>query len=154
MEFKTIDLTRNLDDCLRFRRDSYIVSFGGDEGFEASMTNYVQRMRERIAYLPRGNCHLWEEGRIIGQTEMKFVEDPDVGYVSLLYLESAYRGQGYGKMLHQRAVEVFSALGKKHMKLSVSQSNQRALAFYFKHGWKSLGPRPGKEHVELMSFEL
>ena len=152
--FKTIDLASDFDTCFAFRKDSYFVSFGTYDGFEVDMSNYKERMAERISYLPHGNCHLWHEGEIIGQTEMKFVDDADIGYVSLLYLKPEFRNQGLGKLLQQRAVEVFSTLGKKSIQLSVSCTNLPALAFYTKHGWENIGARPDKDNVYLMRFPL
>jgi len=154
MHFDTINLERDIDTCIRFRRDSYFISFNTYEGFELSMRGYKSRMKDRIGYLPDGNCHLWDRDAIVGQTEMKFVEAPSVGYVSLLYLIKDYRSKGLGKLLHDRAIKVFTELGKSSIKLSVSISNERALSFYAKHGWKNLGPRPGKEEVYLMQYDL
>lgn len=154
IEFKTINLENDLETCIQFRRDSYLVSFGKLEGFDDFMKPYEKRMRERIAYFPQGNCHLWRSGEIIGQTEMKFIDDPDIGYVSLFYLLPEVRGMGYGKDLHLRAVQEFSKIGKKRLNLSVSPDNHRAVAYYAKMGWTNPGPRPGREHVLLLSYQL
>lgn len=154
LEFKTINLTQDLETCIQFRRESYLISFGNLEQFEQDMKTYVERMEHRISYFPQGNCHLWLDGEIIGQTEMKFVEDPVVGYVSFFYLMPSVRGKGYGAALHARAVEEFSAIGRQVLQLSVSPSNSRALAFYAKMGWKNMGPRPGKEHMRLLAYSL
>jgi len=94
------------------------------------------------------------QDKIIGQTEMKLVSDTDVGYVSLLYLAPEYRGKGLGELLHNHAVKVFSALGKSTIQLSVSKSNRQAISFYAKHGWRNLGPRPEKEQMFLMNYDL
>ena len=152
--FETIDMERNFETCIKFRRDSYFVSFGTYSGFESEMCSYEERMNDRLKYLPQGNCHLWSQDKIIGQTEMKLTDNPNVGYVSLLYLTPAFRAQGFGELLHRHAVEVFSKLGKSELQLSVSNSNLHALSFYNKHGWQNLGPRPGKEQVFLMSYAL
>ena len=153
-QFRRINLERDLETCIAFRRDSYTLSFGSLDGFESDMLNYESRMRAREQDVPEGNCHLWLAGRIVGQTEMKLVDDPDVGYVSLFYLAKEFRSQGLGNLLHDRAVETFAALDKSTLWLSVSRTNQHANRFYEKQGWTSRGPRPGKESVERMSFAL
>ena len=152
--FKTIDIERDFETCIKFRRDSYFVSFGTYSGFESEMRTYKNRMIDRIDHLPQGNCHLWSKNKIIGQTEMKLVDDLNVGYVNLLYLIPEYRAQGFGELLHKQAVKVFSELDKKTLHLSVSNSNKQALSFYSKHGWSNLGPRPDKDQVFLMSYVL
>ena len=154
LEFKTIDLARDMETCIRFRKDSYLISFGNLDQFEKDILTYERRMIERIGYFPQGNCHLWRGGEIIGQTEMKFVEDERIGYVSFFYLAPEVRGMGYGEALHLRAVREFKAVGKECLKLSVSPENGRALAYYRKMGWTSLGPRPGREHMLLFSYDL
>ncbi len=152
--FDVINLDKDIETCLEFRKDSYFISFGTYDGFESEMSSYKDRMADRIAYLPQGNCHLWHQGKIIGQTEMKFVADPNIEYVSLLYLVSEYRAQGIGALLQMHAIKVFSALGRGVLQLSVSNTNKQALAFYAKHGWSNLGPRPGKEEMFLMRYAL
>jgi len=79
--FKTIDIERDLETCIKFRRDSYFVSFGTYSGFELEMRTYKDRMIDKVDHLPQGNCHLWRKTKIIGQTEMKLVDDLNVGYV-------------------------------------------------------------------------
>lgn len=153
-KFETIDMKTHSEICFEFRKDSYFLSFESYAGFEAEMRNYNDRMQHRIRLLPQGNCHLWLDDQIIGQTEMKLIEETDVGYVSFLYLTPEYRNQGLGKLLHQHAVEVFSGLGKSTLQLSVSRSNKHALSFYEKHGWVNSGPRAGKEHMFLMTYAL
>ena len=118
------------------------------------MQNYEKHTQHRFKRLPQGNCQLWFDDKIIDQSEMKTVDDANVGYVSLLYLIPEYRDQGVGKLLHRHAVEVFSELGKSSLQLNVSNSNKQPLSFYTNQGWVNLGPRPGKEHMFLMTYAL
>ncbi len=149
-----IDIEANYDNCLTFRRDSYAQSFGNTSGLEADMRDYRQRLMDKLQQLPQGNCHLWYNHQIIGQTEMKLLADPNIGYVSLFYLIPEYRAQGIGRLLHEHAVKVFQELGKTTIQLSVGQSNDAALAFYAKHGWENLGTHPGKAGRFLMGYCL
>ena len=152
--FEVVNLERNFETCIKFRRDTYLVSFGSYSEFESEEDSYKERMTERLNYLPEGNCHLLVQDKIIGQTEMKLLPDTEIGYVSLLYLAPEYRGKGLGELLHKHAIKVFSALEKSTIQLSVSKSNRQALAFYAKHGWRNLGPRPDKKQMFLMSYAL
>ena len=153
-KFKTIDLNRDLETCIKFRRDSYYVSFGTHYGFDSEMQDYESRMQERISYLPQGNCHLWCNNLIIAQIEMKLFDNSKIGYVSLMYVHPDFRGKSLGTLLQKRAISVFSNISKTSMQLSVSNTNIIAQSFYKKHGWISLGPRPNKEKMLLMSYSF
>ena len=152
-----IDLARHAAECIAFRRDAYVASFGTPEGIETEMgegnARYLESLTARIAEVPEGNAHLWSGERIVGQTEMRLVEgDPRVGYVNLFYLLPEFRGRGLGRMLHQHAVAVFIAVGRRTLRLSVSTRNAAAIAFYRKLGWVSVGTRPNREPMEIMEF--
>jgi RimJ/RimL family protein N-acetyltransferase len=154
-----IAIDRDLETCIRFRRDMYLASFGTPEGLEEEMgpgdALYVEQLRARAAQLPEGNAHLWEGSRIVGQTELRLLEDePGVGYVSLFYLVPECRGQGLGRMLQDHALEVFRARGMRAMRLSVSARNAPAIAFYRKLGWVTTGTRPHRHPMEFMEFPL
>jgi len=152
-----IDLARHAADCIAFRRDAYLASFGTPHGLEEEMgadnARYLESLRARIAQVPEGNAHLWNGERIVGQTEMRFVEgDDQVGYVNLFYLLPEFRGRGLGRMLHEHAVAVFAGLGRRTLRLSVSTHNAAAIAFYRKLGWVPVGTRPNREPMEIMEF--
>ena len=74
--------------------------------------------------------------------------------MNLFYLVPEWRHRGVGRILHDHAVRVFSDRGMRAIRLSVSRTNERALAFYRRLGWRRLGPRPHKEAVDLMEFPL
>jgi RimJ/RimL family protein N-acetyltransferase len=145
--------------CIAFRREMYASSFGSYEGLEEEMGEdnalYLEQLRARIAQLPEGNIHLWRGDQIVGQAEMRLLdEDPQVGYVSLFYVAANCRGEGLGRVLHEHAVDVFRRQGKKLMRLSVSISNARAIAFYRKLGWIAVGTRPNKEPMAIMEYPI
>jgi aminoglycoside 6'-N-acetyltransferase len=153
-----IDLARDGEACIAFRRASFVASFGSEAGLDEEMgpgsTLYLEQLRTRIAQVPEGNAHLWEGGRIVGQAEMRLHEEPGVGYVNLLYVEPSHRGLGLGRLLHDHAAEVFRKRGMRTMRLSVSTHNTAALAFYRKLGWVSIGTRPNREPMEILEFAL
>lgn len=155
---ETIDLDAHADTCVMFRRNSYMVSFGTTEGLDEIMgpnnSRYLSHLTKYIGEIPEGNAHLWYDGRIIGQTEMKFIDDDKIGYVNLFFIAPEFRGKGLGGLLHRHACRVFAALGKSRIQLRVSQTNEVALSFYRKNGWRSIGPRPGPQPMWLMEFPL
>ena len=152
-----IDLARHSADCIAFRRDAFVASFGTPEGVEEEMgagnERYLESLRARIAQVPEGNAHLWHGERIVGQAEMRFVDDEaGVGYVNLFYLLPEFRGRGLGRMLHEHAVAVFGRRGRRTLRLSVSTQNAAAIAFYRKLGWVTVGTRPNREPMEILEF--
>ncbi len=154
LELRPILIDQHFDTCVRFRAASYRASFGSEAGLSDEMGDsdslYRQRLLCHIAEVPTGNVHLWSNNKIIGQAEMKLVADASVGYVSLLYIESDCRRLGLGRLLHNHACNVFKAMGKSSIQLSVSRTNLAAQAFYNCLGWENLGPRPGHENMYLM----
>ena len=154
-----MDLPRDTQTCVRFRRDAYVATFGTAEGMDdelgADNSKYLAYLRARIAELPAGNAHVWSGERIVGQAEMRLVEeDASLGYVNLFYVIPELRRQGLGRLLQRHAVRVFSALGKRAIRLSVAARNAEALAFYRKLGWRSVGPRPHREAMEVLELPL
>lgn len=157
LAFKPIDVDAHASVCIAFRRDTFVCSFGVDKfddeaGPEGAY--YLERLRQRTALFPEGYVHLWDEGRIVGQMEMQIREEPRIGYVSLFYLVEEMRGAGMSAELQQYAMNFFLQHRVSAARLSVSPTNARALAFYRKHGWRDLGPRPGREFVNLMECDV
>lgn len=156
--FLTIQLPRDADTCVRFRRDSYACSFSNPERFDRDCGQdgglYLDWLAGRVAEFPQGFVHVWERGEIIGQMEMRPRGNPPFGYINLFYLVPEVRGSGLGRSLHHYARSVFTSLGFDRLQLNVSPSNQRAIAYYRKHGWQDQGPREDDQDVHWMGLSL
>ena len=143
---------------MRFRRDSYVCSFGDDVRFNAENGadggDYLAWLRGRIEAFPEGVVHVWRGDRIIGQMEMRLRGSPAIGHVNLFYLIPEERGRGVGDALQRYAEEVFRRAGVRVVQLSVVPGNVRAVRFYARHGWVDLGPRPDDSAVRLMQLTL
>lgn len=154
-----IDLARDAGRCIAFRRESYVATFGSDAGMEDEMgtdgATYLDELRRRIAQVPEGNVHLWRAGEIVGQAEMRLLEeDAGVGYVNLFYVLPDERGRGLGRLLHEHAVGVFRARGMRALRLSVAERNGDALAFYRRLGWIRAGTRPHRVPMAVLEFPI
>ena len=151
--FKPIDFDAHGHVCIAFRRAAFISSFGwdgffakdGDEG-----ENYLKRLRAHLSRFPDGNVHAWDDGKIVGQLEMRVLDDPRCGHVSLFYLTDPVRGSGAGDELQRYAMRFMRSQEVGTAQLNVSPRNTRALNYYRKHGWKDCGLRPGRDDVHLM----
>lgn len=155
--FKPIDLDAHASVCVAFRRDSYLCSFGRDGFFNEAGpdgAHYIERLRLRITRFPDGYVHAWHGSKIVGQMEMQVLEEPRRGYVNLFYLVEAMRGAGVSGELQDYAMDFMRRHGVQVAQLSVSPTNARALAFYYKNGWRDLGLRPGRDDVNLMECNV
>ena len=65
------------------------------------------------------------------------------GWISLLYLDAAHRGQGLGVQLLGRALMHYRVLGRSAVRLHVAEDNTSALRFYEKHGFRRLSSESG-----------
>jgi ribosomal protein S18 acetylase RimI-like enzyme len=153
--FKPIDFDAHRHVCIAFRRDTFISSFGWD-GFFAKDgdrgESYLKRLRAYSSRFPDGNVHAWDDGEIVGQLEMRVLDDPRRGHVSLFFLAERVRGSGAGGELQRYAMRFMRSQGVGTAQLNVSPSNARALNYYRKHGWKDCGLPPGRDDVHLMEL--
>lgn len=145
--------------CVRLRREMYVASFGGEDGLEEEMGPdnglYLEQLRAKMSQLPQGNVHLWRDGEIVGQLEMRLLEDEDdVAYLSLIHVAREWRGHGLGKRLHAHAMQVSRDLGKRMVRLSVSQRNAAAMLFYRRLGWVVVGTRPNRLPMVVMEIPV
>jgi ribosomal protein S18 acetylase RimI-like enzyme/RimJ/RimL family protein N-acetyltransferase len=155
---ETIDLI-DADACVAFRRQMYAASFGSEEGLEDELgpeaETYLADLRAKLAQIPEGNVHLWHGEQIVGQLEMRLIEqEPHLGYVSLICVLPGFRGKGLGRLLHEHAAEVCRRRDKRLMRLSVTLTNVPAIMFYRKLGWAMAGTRPNREPMAVMEFPL
>lgn len=145
--------------CARFHREMYLVAFGTDEGLEEEMgpgeARYLQQLRDRIAAWPEGNVHAWHGDAIVGQLEMRLLDnEPHVGYVSLVFVEPAHRAQGLGRLLVEHAVQAARARDMRLLRLSVALTNVPAMMFYKRLGWHVVGSRPNVQPMAIMELDI
>lgn len=158
LRFETIDLQRHADVCVAFRRDSFVCSFGSDEGFDRENgpdgARYLAWLRSRIEDQPLGHVHVWREDSIVGQIEMRVLPGPPIsGYVNLFYLLPEMRGRGASSALQRYAVQFFRQRHADVARLRVSPTNPRAFAYYRKHGWQDLGLDLQRGNVHEMELD-
>jgi len=145
LKFRRIDFKNHSELCLKFRADSFFVSFGTDEAFweedGKGGERYLEWLQSKDASR-YGSFHVWKGDQIIGQMELGlYPNEEELGYINLFYLAPEYRGKGYAKTLNDFALQYLKDLGATQAKLSVSPTNKRAWHYYLKHGWTDGGPR-------------
>ena len=156
-EFRPIDIDNDWELCLQFRIDSFVASFGSADNFyrDGGEEHYKAWLKNKIQKNPWSAVHIHFENKIIGQMEIgKIKSAPEIGNVNLYYLVPEYRGRQLSKYLDEYAIDYMLKQGHKFARLNVSPTNQRAVRFYEKNGWKDLGPNPQYPEVHLMEKAL
>ena len=151
MQFRTIDFEKDKELIIKFRKDSYVVSFGSEEGFCDELT-YINRIKERVKKFPEGQVIIEKDNLPIGQMELQIREfdGKEIGYVNLFYLIPEYRGKGLGKDLIRYAEDFFRKSNVTEYHLRVSPTNERAIRFYNNSGMVKLREEKEKNLVYRM----
>jgi len=68
-------------------------------------------------------------------------QEPGLGYVYDLFVEPRWHGRGVAADLMIAAHETMTAMGITDRRLWVLDGNDRAIAFYRRHGWQHDGER-------------
>lgn len=154
LNFRAIDMEKDKDMMIQFRKDAFVVSFGTEEGFDE--TGYLMRMREKVNKFPDGQVIIEVEHRPIGQMELHTTEygGTEIGYVNLYYLIPEYRGKGLGKKLVHYAENYFRQLKVAEYHLRVSPTNQTAIHLYLKSGMVKLREEDEKYPLWRMRKQL
>ena len=99
---------------------------------------YVDAALERLASaIPEGTAKvkvLEDDGRIIGFMVIDLDAENRKGVLNWVFVEEAYRGQGYGGRLMDWAMEEFSAIHAEQIDLNVVCGNP-AVGLYEKYGF-------------------
>lgn len=63
-------------------------------------------------------------------------KDDNYGWISLIYLNPSFRGQGYGIQALGRAILLYKDMGRNAVRLNVNKKNKIAINFYQKYRFK------------------
>jgi GNAT superfamily N-acetyltransferase len=86
-------------------------------------------------FIANPGIFVWDEdGRIVGFS----AADPRNGNIVALFMDPAYEGHGFGRLLFERACTVLRTAKCERMWLTTSPGT-RAEKFYLKAGWKVTG---------------
>ena len=85
---------------------------------------------------------IWElKGKIVGWSwlriyENEFFKEGAYGEINEIYIVPEWRGKGIGNILMKHAEDWFRNKGIKTVRVEALATNEKALAFYRKHGFK------------------
>lgn len=137
--FRRINVEKDHETLLKFRKDSFLVSLGTADTF-GDPNQYLAWMALQTVFYPDGFLLMEHDGKVVGQLEVETItyQGRQVGYVDLFYLIPGYRGKGYGKIQVDRAESYLRSQGMLEYHLRVSATNKYAIRFYDKHGFHLL----------------
>jgi len=134
--FQRINVEKDHETLLKFRRDSFKVSLGTTDDV-VSPNHYLAWMAFQTLFFPDGFLIMEHDGEPVGQLEVEIVTymGKRIGYVDLFYLKPGYRGKGYGRLQIEQAEAFLKSQGVNEYHLRVSTTNKPALRFYEKNGF-------------------
>ena len=81
-------------------------------------------------------------------------DEAGIGHISLVYLEPEYRYRGLGRQLIGHATVQYRELGRKTLRLNVSQRNKTAIRFYQNVGFRFTSHSLSDERVMKKNIEV
>lgn len=152
--YRTIDPEADAKLVTDNQRDACVATFGDDARYQGD-ERYLAWLRDKVEEFPDG-CLLamLDDGRCVGQLELEVPFGRGVGYVNLFYVRPEFRGRGYGRKLCAHAEKYFRAWEARRIELHVSPTNERAVEFYRKMGYKFTRASEGGAALWLMCKRL
>lgn len=152
MQFNGIDIERHQDQVVKFRKDSFKVSFGDNSNFNEE--EYLNWLKGKINDFSKGFVLVEEGGEYIGQLELSIreYEDRNIGYVHLYYLIPEIRGKGKGTELHNYGEKFFKNNKVSEYHLRVSPNNIAAIKFYKKIGMEEVGSEVEGKVIRMKGY--
>jgi ribosomal protein S18 acetylase RimI-like enzyme len=140
LTYRRIDPRGDADVAVRNYRDACVASFGNARRFIGA-SRYLEWLADRVEEYPEGHVLAMLGEQVVGQMELQVPYGLSSGYVNLFYVAEAFRGRGWGKVMHgEYAEKYFRSWEASRVELDVSPTNERAVGFY-----RSLGYRVVRE---------
>ena len=153
LAFRRIDPGRDAGLVVANHRDACIASFGSDARFRGA-AHYLRWLAARCEEYPDGHLLAFLGDECVGQLELQVPYGLASGYVNLFYIAPSFRRQGFGRILNRRCEEYFRSWEASRIELHVSTTNERAIGFYRKMGYKLARVEPRRTRTWLMAKTL
>ena len=149
VSYRTIDLSVDAERAVAHHRDACICSFGDEARFQGRK-RYLRWLESKLEEFPDGFLMAFVGERCVGQLELEVPYGLSSGYANLFYVTESFRGMGFGRALHERAVQYFKSWEANEIVLHCSPTNLRALAFYRSLGYRTSDRGAGGSLYEMM----
>jgi probable phosphoglycerate mutase len=143
LRFEQMDPDEERELYLRCYADAWSASHGSAAGFEPEV--YLECAKAHVREDPRALMKVIRGDEFAGLIELntKRGASEGVGWISLCYMAPEHRGQRLAVQLVGHAVSVYRSLGRRVLRLHVSESNTRAIDFYTHYGFRRIGADEG-----------
>jgi ribosomal protein S18 acetylase RimI-like enzyme len=140
LTYRTIELPGDASRAVAYHADACRASFGeGDYQRRLERPeHYLHRLGAAIEEFPEGHLLAFAGAECVGQMELQVPYGMQTGYVNLFYVTPAFRRQGYGRVLHDRAELYFRSWEARRVELHASPTNPAAMRFYEAIGYRVL----------------
>ena len=139
----------------RLYADTWRASHGDLRGFSPAV--YLRTAVQHAKLDPDTVMKLYTGEELTGAVELdpnRGAED-GAGWISLLYIEPAFRGRRLGAQLIGHAVSYFRRRDRHCLRLHVAESNPDAIAFYEALGFRRIGSDRGAVGMlRLMELDI
>ena len=152
LQFININLKSHCDEVVKFRKDSFVVSFGDASDFDEE--DYLYWLKKKTANYPEGFVLAMEDNKYVGQLELSVqeYEGKEIGYVHLYYLTPEERGKGKGQQLHDYVKQFFKSNNVSEYHLRVSPANTSAVKFYRRMGMTEIGSEMNGKVIRMKAY--
>ncbi len=135
LSYRTIDPELDAGRAVAHHVEACVCSFGDEARFQGS-ARYLRWLGSKVEEFPEGFLMAMLGEQIVGQLELESPYGLEVGYVNLFYVTPAFRGLGFAQSLHERAERYFRSWEARRIELHCSPTNERAMRFYRKMGYR------------------
>jgi len=142
LDFLPIDLSREGDRYLTYRRELWTHVHGGLAGYT---DGYLDQARERVKAHPQAVVEAYLGGAPAGflELDIPYGQAQGLGSIAACYLSPAFRGKNLGVQMIGHAVSVYRPLGRRRLTLKVAPHHQEAIGFYGRFGFTRTGTAEG-----------
>ena len=152
VRFVPMDLNDSAARYLECYRDAWRVAHGSLAGFDEKAC--LMGAASRAARHPGSLLEARRGDDFAGVLAMDDQRKKDIGWIAFCYVAEAYRRQGIGRAMIEKAAARYAAMGRRALRLTVAPENP-AVAFYERMGFRCTGTEPGAlEDLYVMELEL
>jgi ribosomal protein S18 acetylase RimI-like enzyme len=134
LTFRTIRLPRDRAVVVANFRATHFASYG--DAKPSDVGRYLPWLRTRIDEFPDGHVLAMLGNQCIGQLELQVPYGLTRGYVNLFFVAEPFRGQGFGRALHDYVERYLKSWDADTIDLHVSSTNSQAVGFYRHLGYR------------------
>lgn len=139
-----------LADLMRLSRQTFSEAFAAVNE-DRHMTAYMdeaysaKKLGEELENPDSRFFFVYDGGEPLAYLKLNFnqaqsdIRDPESMEIERIYVLQAHLGKGIGKIMMNEALAVAKKSGVRYVWLGVWEHNERALAFYKKHGFELFG---------------